>query len=1100
MSNTRQVNMVINTCPPGYQSHKSHGKVRSLLPFMLLAILFITVSFSGLSAQFTNGQAAIGILGQKEFTTNTSGTSARALKGPNGLAIDPLTGKLFVADRSNHRILRWSSEQALVNGSEAEAVLGQPDFVTGSSGLAANKLNNPIGIHLDQEGRLWVGDYSNQRVLRFDNASTKPTGADADAVLGQTDFTTNTSGVAPNKFSGPVGVYVDTSGTLWVTNFSSHSVVRFDQAAQKANGAAADGILGQPDFTTNTSGITANKMNGPNGVYVDLAGRVWVSDYANRRVLRFDDAAHKSNGADADGVLGQPDFVTNSANVSAEGSGYMRYVTGDPGGRLYSVQESTNRLMIYNNAAALPNGAPADFVLGQPDFTSSAALNPPTAASFNVPRAAVVDHILGILWVADWSNNRVLRFELQPAGSAALTLLTPNGGEVWFAGSIENITWASNHVKLIKLEYRVDNGSAWTLIADSVNALSQSYPWKIPDSPTTEALVRITDVENSSLSDVSQATFTISAPYSEVRLLSPNGYQQWGAGSKRKILFTSINVKQANLEFSANHGASWTAITTTAAASSAFEWTVPDQTSNQYLIRISNHDDLSVADTSDHTFSVVEKRAGGEQDFIFFSDSPTPNFYDPSWGYATAPSALELVGDKFPVTTQYSLVGNYALKLNWSSRLGGDWAVAAASIGWVGRDVTTKDTLELKIFSEDSVSTTGLPYIFVEDLNNRKSTKLALNTFVEGITRYSWQKVTIPIKAFVEHPGSADLTRIKTIFFSQYQPDTTQHQLFLDDIRLTGGQPIVGDTTRIIVVLGSSTAAGTGPTSPDSAWVNRYRKYILALAPTAKVINLAIGGYTTYDIMPTGSTPPSGRPTPKPNNNITYAMTYKPSAMIINLPSNDAAQNIPIAEQLANYDVILAHAKQVPVWITTPQPRNFASQSQRNLLIFMRDSTYARFGERTIDFWTGIAKGDGTINPLYNSGDGVHINNAGHRIFFQRVVDKKIWDDVTQVETEAVNTTTLPLRFELMQNYPNPFNPETNIEYDLPSQADVRLSIFNAAGKEVNTIMSGYQNAGRFKLRWDASKLSSGIYFYLLTVKANGQVQYRQSRKMVYIK
>ncbi|MFT5667674.1 MAG: lysophospholipase L1-like esterase, partial [Vicingaceae bacterium] len=53
-----------------------------------------------------------------------------------------------------------------------------------------------------------------------------------------------------------------------------------------------------------------------------------------------------------------------------------------------------------------------------------------------------------------------------------------------------------------------------------------------------------------------------------------------------------------------------------------------------------------------------------------------------------------------------------------------------------------------------------------------------------------------------------------------------------------------------VVVLGSSTAAGTGPSSSDSAWVNRYRRHLQALNPQNVVTNLGVGGTTTYNIMP----------------------------------------------------------------------------------------------------------------------------------------------------------------------------------------------------------------------------------------------------------
>ncbi|MDZ7288551.1 MAG: beta-glucosidase BglX [candidate division KSB1 bacterium] len=190
-----------------------------------------------------------------------------------------------------------------------------------------------------------------------------------------------------------------------------------------------------------------------------------------------------------------------------------------------------------------------------------------------------------------------------------------------------------------------------------------------------------------------------------------------------------------------------------------------------------------------------------------------------------------------------------------------------------------------------------------------------------------------------------------------------------------------------IVVLGSSTAEGTGPVDKNNAWVNRYRAYLQHLDSNYRVINLAKGGYTTYQIMPSGFIPPAGRPQPDVERNVTKALALQPAAVIINLPSNDVTAGYTLKEQLANYDAVLAQlrAQNIPFWITTTQPRNLPDVQRKNLMA-MRDSTLARFGSRAIDFWSGIADSLGRIKPIYDCGDGIHLNDHGHQILFERVV------------------------------------------------------------------------------------------------------------------
>ena len=131
-----------------------------------------------------------------------------------------------------------------------------------------------------------------------------------------------------------------------------------------------------------------------------------------------------------------------------------------------------------------------------------------------------------------------------------------------------------------------------------------------------------------------------------------------------------------------------------------------------------------------------------------------------------------------------------------------------------------------------------------------------------------------------------------------------------------------------IVVLGSSTAAGAGVSDSNRAWVNQYRTYLQSLDPTNTVTNLAKGGYTTCAIMPTGTEPyDTGTHllAVDEERNITKALSLSPNAIIINMPTNDVSNGIPVATQLEHFATIinLAKAAGVKVWITTSQPHNF---------------------------------------------------------------------------------------------------------------------------------------------------------------------------------
>lgn len=282
------------------------------------------------------------------------------------------------------------------------------------------------------------------------------------------------------------------------------------------------------------------------------------------------------------------------------------------------------------------------------------------------------------------------------------------------------------------------------------------------------------------------------------------------------------------------------------------------------------------------------------------------------------------------------------------------------------------------------------------------------------------------------------------------------------------GPPDVGAPT--IVVLGSSTAAGTGASTPDSSWVGRFRHHVLARDDSAQIINLGIGGFTTYSIMPDGYLPPVGRPAPATGFNITSALAYQPRAIIINLPSNDVGWGFTLAEQLANYEVVLqlAAAADVPVWVSTTQPRTPFDQQQRALQQAIADTTLALHGRHALDFWYGLAATDGAILPQYDSGDGIHLNDAGHAVLFRRVVDSDLWRQITATAPDPQRSAPpAPAGALLYPNAPNPFNPSTRISFDLTRADPVSLVVFDARGRQVRRLIAASLPPGHHDTAWD---------------------------------
>ncbi len=101
--------------------------------------------------------------------------------------------------------------------------------------------------------------------------------------------------------------------------------------------------------------------------------------------------------------------------------------------------------------------------------------------------------------------------------------------------------------------------------------------------------------------------------------------------------------------------------------------------------------------------------------------------------------------------------------------------------------------------------------------------------------------------------------------------------------------------------------------------------------------------------------------------------------------------------------------------------------------------------------------------------------------------------------TGIASSAKIPSTFRLLQNYPNPFNPTTTITYSLAEKSNVKLTIYDILGRQIQTLFEGQQNSGTHTYRFNASNLSSGIYFY--TMEANdGERTYKDVKKMILLK
>ncbi|MDP1675290.1 MAG: T9SS type A sorting domain-containing protein [Bacteroidota bacterium] len=162
-------------------------------------------------------------------------------------------------------------------------------------------------------------------------------------------------------------------------------------------------------------------------------------------------------------------------------------------------------------------------------------------------------------------------------------------------------------------------------------------------------------------------------------------------------------------------------------------------------------------------------------------------------------------------------------------------------------------------------------------------------------------------------------------------------------------------------------------------------------------------------------------------------------------------------------------------WTTATEMNNYGFEIEKSRIQNTEVSS-----KNKIEAWGKIAfvEGNGTTNvpKEYSFTDkNISIGKYSYRL---KQIDRDGKFEYSH-EVEVV-ISPIPQMFALMQNYPNPFNPTTVISYQLPVNSHVSLKVYDAIGREVATLVNDVKEAGYYSVTFDASRLSTGMYIYIL--------------------
>ncbi len=344
-----------------------------------------------------NGQSADFVIGQANFISAVWGRSQSGIASAKDSVMDA-GGNLWVVDESNCRILMF--EPPFSAGMNAALVIGQPDFTSGVCGTGRNGLNSPRGAAFDGEGRLWVSDSSNNRVLMFNPPFSS--GMAADLVIGQPDFASSSFANGLNSLGSPAALKFDGTGNLWVADQSNDRVIQFSPPFY--SGMTAEFSIGYSVMPP-----TEYSLNDPLDLAFDGVGNLWVADGNTSRILKYIPPFRA--GMNASVVIGQWDFASYwCSNGAPNVMCVPRSVDFDSAGNLYVSDANNHRVLIYKEPFSTAMNA--SMVLGQKDlYTRETAVS---ANRLSYPNNAAPGADKRI-WVADGSSHkRVLGFRAYP--------------------------------------------------------------------------------------------------------------------------------------------------------------------------------------------------------------------------------------------------------------------------------------------------------------------------------------------------------------------------------------------------------------------------------------------------------------------------------------------------------------------------------------------------------------------------------------------------------------------------------------------------------------------------------------------------------------
>lgn len=729
-----------------------------------------------------------------------------------------------------------------------------------------------------------------------------------------------------------------------------------------------------------------------------------------------------------------------------------------------------------------------------------------------------------------------------------IRITAPNGGESWQVGSVHNITWTSNNTSgAVDIEYSATGGSSWNTIATDETD-DGSYSWTIPDNPSTNCLVRITDADGTP-SDVSDSPFTIA----QVTYVLTMAVEPSGSGSTQPAVGDHNYASGTVVEITATPLTGWDFV----------NWTGDVADPNNSTTTVTMDDNKVVtANFVQQTFTLTmaaNPAEGGTTDpsvgaHIYPNGQVVTITANPNSGY----SFLNWTGDVANpnnISTTVTMNADKTVTANFQALAssititapngGENWAVGSAhNITWTSQN--TSGTVNIDYSTDGGsnwkpvIASTGDDGSHLWTIPNDPSTicKVRVSDTDGNPTDQSDAVFTISQNAF-------DISG--TVLYDAKGRPVSGVSLALTHSGGSGNQNSDESGNYLFTSIPTGNVQIVPSKTDDLREAISGSDALLVLQYLAFLANMDDEQQYAADVTEDGSVSGSDAQAIlrylafySDNIGATGQWRFTPSDTSFALNANaianfkaylkgDAnlnwgeggtlAKNNPSSAALLIHDISLRDDKNVLVPVKI-EPNG----ETLNTFIFTISYDAASLRFISVENTVLIA---GFMVVSNNTEPGkVHFAIAGHngittsgdilRLVFEKQdqIESANFDitrafindlEVTCFQNGAVNfaqakNRVIPESFNLDQNYPNPFNPETRISFQLPVAGNVSLKIFNVRGDEICTLINEQREAGYHYFLWngkDAAGIEVPSGVYLVTIQSG---QFIANRKMVKIR